>query len=326
MYIQDQVRWTELDGDILDFYRAIGVDCIHLELRASVARADESLGADLRAGRDCTDRFEQARERIEAHGLKLNNVFMSCWPEIPLGQPEADDRIDAWCRMLESLGRAGIPYLGWNFKPMGNFRTTSDTGRGGVTYSTFDYDEFMRNRPPLHQPPVSEGEMVERMERFLGAVIPVAEKAGVRMALHPDDPPVPEPLGGVAQICSTPEQFRRIFGMVDSPNHRMLFCQGCMTEALGQGVYDFIAEMAAAEKIAWVHFRNVRGQLPRFAEVFLDEGDIDMRRAMELYRDNGFNGPYMMDHTPRFPVERSDWLGKAYANGYIRALIQTVYG
>jgi mannonate dehydratase len=164
------------------------------------------------------------------------------------------------------------------------------------------------------------------MERFLQAVIPEAEQAGVTMALHPDDPPIPEPLGGVAQICSTPQQFRRIFAAVPSPNHRMLFCQGCMTEALGEGVYDFMAEMARTEKIAYVHFRNVRGKLPRFAEVFVDEGDIDMRRAMEIYRDNGFNGPYMMDHTPKFPVERSEWLGKAYANGYIRALIKTVYG
>jgi mannonate dehydratase len=326
MYIQDQVNWANFNDEILTFYRAIGVDTIHLELRASVARADESIGADLRAGKDCTDKLAWARERVEAHGMKLNNVFMSCWPEIPLGQPEADERIDAWCKMLESLGQAGIPYLGWNFKPMGNFRTTADIGRGGVQYSTFDYAEFMANRPPLHEPSVNEAEMFERMERFLRVVIPVAEKAGVKMALHPDDPPVPEALGGVAQICSTAEQFRRIFGMVESPSNRMLFCQGCMTEALGQGVYDFIAEMAAADKIGWVHFRNVKGQLPRFTEVFMDEGDIDMRRAMEIYRDNGFNGPFMMDHTPKFPVERSEWLGKAYANGYIRALIKTVYG
>ena len=99
-----------------------------------------------------------------------------------------------------------------------------------------------------------------------------------------------------------------------------------MTELLGQGVYDAIAEMASAQRIAWVHFRNVRGQLPRFAEVFLDEGDIDMCRAMKIYRDNGFHGPYMMDHTPKFPSGNSQWLGKAYAVGYIRALIQAVYG
>ncbi len=289
---------------------------------------DASLGEDLRQGKDCTAQLEAAREKVEAHGLTLNNIFMSCWREIPLGLPEADDRIDAWGRMLESLGRAGIPHLGWNFKPMGNFRTPSATGRGGAKYSTFDYAEFEQNRPEPHTPPVSEAEMWARMTRFLQAVIPVAEKSGVRMALHPDDPPLPEPLGGVAQICSRPEQFRRtFFEIAPSDNNRMLFCQGCMTEALGEGVYDFIAEMAAADKIAWVHFRNVRGQLPaHFEEVFIDEGDIDMRRAMEIYRDNGFNGPYMMDHTPHFPHGQSDWLGKAYAIGYIRALIQTVYG
>jgi mannonate dehydratase len=326
MYIQEAVRWSELNDDTLSFYKALGVDMIHLELRGGVSTVGAGLGDDLRAGHDCTAQLAQARETVEAHGMKLNNVFMSCWPEIPLGQQEADERIDAWRRMLESLGRAGIPHLGWNFKPMGNFRTPSDSGRGGVKYSTFDHSEFARNRPTPQNPPVSEAEMWERMEKFLKAVIPVAEKAGVRMALHPDDPPIPEALGGVAQICSTLEQFRRIFATVPSPNHAMLFCQGCMTELLGQGVYDAIAEMASNNKIAWVHFRNVRGQLPRFAEVFLDEGDIDMRRAMTLYRDNGFNGPYMMDHTPTFPHANSEWLGKAYAIGYIRSLIQTVYG
>ena len=326
MYIQDQIRWDQLDEEILGFYRAIGVDMIHLELRGGVSTVGAGIGEALRHGRDCTAQLEQAREKIEAHGMKLNNVFMSCWREIPLGLADADEKIEAWQRMLESLGRAGIPHLGWNFKPMGNFRTTSDIGRGGAQFSTFDYAEFARNRPKPYTPPVSEAEMWERMEKFVKSVIPVAEKAGVRMALHPDDPPVPEPLGGVAQICSTLEQFRRIFALRPSPHHTMLFCQGCMTELLGQGVYDAIAEMARARKIAWVHFRNVRGQLPRFAEVFIDEGDIDMRRAMEIYRDNGFNGPYMMDHTPHFPSGRSDWLGKAYANGYIRALIQTVYG
>ena len=158
MLIQDQVRWDDLqDPDrgnaVLSFFRAIGVDTIHLELRSGVATAG-SLGEALRNGRDCTDRLSQAREQIEAHGLKLNNVFMSCWPEIPLGKPDADAKIDAWCRMLESLGRVGIPYLGWNFKPMGNFRTTPDRGRGGVKYSTFDYAEFSANRPQPHDPPV----------------------------------------------------------------------------------------------------------------------------------------------------------------------------
>ncbi len=326
MYIQDALQWSQLTDENLDFYRAIGVDTIHVDIREGVSGVDPGIGADLRAGTDCTERFEQARDRISAHGMKLNNLFLSCWPEIPLGQPEAAAATDAWCLLLESLGRAGIPNLGWNFKPQGNFRTPADMGRGGVAYSTFDYAHFMTHRPTQHEPVITEDLMWERMQGFLAAVIPVAERAGVRMALHPDDPPIPEPLGGVAQICSTLEQFRRIFAAAPSEHNAMLFCQGCMTELLGTGVYDAIAEMASARRIVWVHFRNVRGQLPRFTEVFLDEGDIDMRRCMEIYRDNGFDGPYMMDHTPKFPSGNSQWLGKAFAVGYIRALIQTVYG
>ncbi|MEE2657146.1 MAG: mannonate dehydratase [Candidatus Latescibacterota bacterium] len=324
MFLQDQISWADLDTDWLDFLRAIGVDTIHLETRQAVDIRGHEI--NIREGTISSEPFDRARDIIEAKGMRLNNVFYSCPREVPLGLAGADEAIDVWCRLLEALGQAGVPALGWNYKPMGNFRTPAATGRGRVKYSTFDLTEFMANRPEPHAPAVSEAEMFERIERFLKAVLPVAEKSGVTMALHPDDPPVPEALGGVAQVCSTTDQFRRIFDLVPSERHRMLFCQGCMTELLGQGVYDFIAEMAAADKIQWVHFRNVRGQLPRFEEVFLDEGDIDMRRAMEIYRDNGFQGPFMMDHTPSFPSQNSARLGKAYANGYIRSLIQQVYG
>jgi mannonate dehydratase len=339
MYIQDQVRFADLNDEILSFFRAISVDSIHLELRGGkpapalankpggTGQANSQLAQDIREGKDCTEIFEQAREKVESHGMKLNNIFMSCWEEIALNKEDADDKIDAWCKMLESLGKAGIPCLGWNFKPSGNFRTKADIGRGGVRYSTFDYAEFEKNRPTPHDPPYSEEQMWAHMEKFLKAVIPVAEKAGVKMALHPDDPPIPEPLGGIAQICSSLEQFRKtFFEIAPSPNNNMLFCQGCMTELLGpEKVYDAIAEMASKNKIQWVHFRNVKGQIPRFVEVFMDEGEVDMKKAMETYRDNGFNGPFMMDHTPHFAYNHSDLAGKAFAIGYIRALIQDVY-
>lgn len=324
MHIQDSIPWTHLNDETLSFYRSIGVDLIQVDLRSGVSTVEAAV--DLRDGRDSTPLFARMREQVERHEMQLNAVAMSCWEEITLDRPDRDEKMAAWQQMMRCMGQAGIPYLAWNFKPMGNFRTTSDVGRGGVHYSTFDYAEFQANRPPQHEPAISESHMWQRLQRFLQAVIPVAEAAGVTMALHPDDPPVPEALGGVAQVCSTPDHFRRIFAAPPSPNHRMLFCQGCMTEALGLGVYDFIAEMAGAGKIAYVHFRNVRGQLPRFAEVFIDEGEIDMGRAMRTYRDNGFSGPYMMDHTPRFPHTHSEWLGKAYAVGYIRALLQEVYG
>ena len=324
MLLQDQISWKDLGSDWLDFMKSVSVDTIHLETRESVNVEGHEL--NISEGKVSTELFEQAREKVEAKGLKLNNIFFSCPKEIPLGLDGADEQIEIWCRLLESLGQAGIPALGWNYKPMGNFRTESAIGRGGAKYSTFDYDVYMKDRKKIHDPEISEATMWERMEGFLKAVIPVAEKAGVVMALHPDDPPVPEPLGGVWQICSSTNQFRRVFDSVPSESNRMLFCQGCMTELLGQGVYGFIEEMASKNKIQWVHFRNVKGQLPYFEEVFLDEGDIDMKRAMEIYRDNGFNGPFMMDHTPRFAAGDSARYGKAYANGYIRRLIQEVYG
>ena len=324
MYLHDVVNWTDFDDETLSFYRAISVDMIQLDLRTGGRIEAER---HVRAGKDSTELFEQAREKTESHGLMLQTVFMPVTDAITLATADRDEELGAFLRLIESLGKAGIPTLAWNFKPMGNFRTISDIGRGGAVYSTFDYAEFDRNRPPSHDPPVSETVMWDNMVAFMNAVIPVAEKAGVNLALHPDDPPIPEPLGGVAQICSTVEQFRRIFDAVPSDNHRMLFCQGCMTELAGpQGVYGIIAEMASRNKIALVHFRNVRGQLPRFAEVFIDEGEVDMRRAMETYRDNGYSGPFGMDHTPGFPQAQAGWAGRAFANGYIRATIQTVYG
>ena len=148
MHILEQVGIGELSDERLSFFRAIGVDSIHLELRGgkpqagakvrSTGAANSTLAQALRAGQDCTEALEKAREQVESHGLKLNNVFMSAWQEITLDEEDADEKIGHWCQMLESLGRAGIPCLGWNFKPMGNFRTTSDVGRSGVQWPLHD--------------------------------------------------------------------------------------------------------------------------------------------------------------------------------------------
>ena len=178
---------------------------------------------------------------------------------------------------------------GVQFQADGEFPNNIGDRPRGAKYSTFNYHEFSRNRPEPHEPPVTEDEMWEHMDYFLKRVIPVAEECGVRMALHPDDPPIPEPLAGVAQIVSSLDQYRQIFDLAPGKSNGMLFCQGCVTE-MGVDVYEAIREMAMKEKIVFVHFRNVRGALPAFQEVFLDEGDIDMRRAMEIYRDAGFTG------------------------------------
>jgi mannonate dehydratase len=104
----------------------------------------------------------------------------------------------------------------------------------------------------------------------------------------------------------------------------MLFCQGCVSE-MGEDVRQSIRYMAERDKIVFVHFRNIRGTRASFQEVFIDEGQEDMIEAMKVYRDAGYTGPFMMDHTPGVPHKGGEWAGRAYANGYIRALLQMAY-
>jgi mannonate dehydratase len=313
--IQEQLSHRDLNDETLSFFKALGVDYVAV-----------NPAPDMRDGKDRTDYWRSARRLVESHGMQLRNVAATGWDEISLARPGRDAQIAAWCTMLRNLGEAGIPTLGYNFKPAGNFRTASvPPGRGGATYSTFDYDELMKNPPHYADKVATEEQMWANLQYFLERVIPVAEECGVRMALHPNDPPIPEPLGGTAPITATLAQFERAFSLVPSPNNAMLFCQGCVAE-MGEDVPSAIRRIGSQGKIVYVHFRNIRGTPKKFQEVFLDEGDVDMLQAMEAYKEVGFEGPFMMDHTPRFPTpESTRWAGRAFAVGYMRALLKAVY-
>jgi len=315
MTIQEQLPWDQVDDETLAYMKAIGVDYL------TIYPTPE----DLSDGEDRLAYWKACVTQVESHGLVLRNVASKCWDAITLGLDDRDQKIDAWCMLLKNLGDAGIPTLGYNFKPIGNFRTESATGRGGVKYSTFNYDEWSRETKAYPGKTIDEPAMWDNIAYFLERVIPVAESAGVVMALHPDDPPLPEPMGGAARIVSTLEQYHRIFEIADSPSNAMLFCQGCVSE-MGGDVFEAIRDIGGRGKIAYVHFRDIQGTPKDFREVFIDEGQTDMRAAMETYKAVGFEGPFMMDHTPRFPQEKAEWVGRAYAVGYMRAMIQTVYG
>ncbi len=312
MTILEHLPWDQVNHENLSFFKAIGVD--YLSIHPSPPAWD---------GEDRSSYWKDMRKLAEAHGLALRNVGTKTWEEICLGLPDRDEKIEAWCTMLRNLGEAGIPTLGYTFQPGGYFRTEPTVGRGGARYSTFDYETLMQDPPERHR--IEEEKLWENMAYFLERALPVAGEAGVVMALHPDDPPIPEPLGGAARIVSSLEQFKRIFEMAPGDSHAMLFCQGCVAE-MGEDVPGAIREMGALGKIAYVHFRNIRGTPRSFQEVFVDEGDVDMLRAMQTYKEIGFEGPFMMDHTPQFPQEKAGLAGRAFAVGYMRALIQAVYG
>ena len=315
MKLMDYLFWEEVNSDNLNFYKAIGIECLMVHL-------PERMGD----GEDHTEEFKQMEKFVTNHGLELFVYHAHLMPrdKIIYGQPGRDEQIENWCKMLRAIGAAGVPTTTTTFYAINHFRTSTTYGRGGISYSSFDYEELMQDPPHFPHMEITEERLWENLNYFLQRVVPVAEEAGVRIALHPDDPPIPEPLGGAARIMVSIENFQRIFDLVPSDTHGMLFCQGCVAE-MGEDIVKAIHTVGKQNRIIFVHFRNIRGDSYKFQEVFLDEGDMDMVRAMEAYRDIGFNGPIMMDHTPGIPNDTRGMASRSYANGYIKALIQAVY-
>ena len=326
MLIQDKVSW---DGNVenkLRLLKTLGVDCVAMDIPDG-PRAGHAI--DLSSTESAARFFGKTKAAVAAHGLDLRTVLAtSGFEEIKRGLPGRDRKIEWLLNAVQAMGAAGIPILAYNFKLLNSklLRSAPTPGRGGATYISFDYDEYLKRPAAPIDPPVSEEKMWDNIAYFLQAMIPAAERAGVRLALHPDDPPVPHgtpALAGAAHIVSSFEQYRRIFETVPSRSNAMLFCQGCVTEMQGVDVYDAIRRMGSIDKIVMVHFRNVRGEFPRFQETFVDDGDVDMYRAMQAYRDVGFAGPFSLDHSPMFP--EAEIANQAFVIGYLRGLMHAVY-
>ena len=326
MYIQEKVTWDSDVDKSLALLKTLGVDCVSIDL----PDGQPVNGAiDLSTLESATAFFRKAQATVAAHGMELRTVLAtSGFDEIKRGLTGRDQKIALLQNAAQAMGEAGIPILAYNFKLLNSklLRSQPTPGRGAANYISFDYDEYRKKPASPVVPPISEEQMWDNIGYFLKAMVPVAEKSGVRMALHPDDPPVPRgtpPLAGAAHIASDFDQFHRIFSLVPSRSNGMLFCQGCVKEMQGMDVYAAIHHMGSIDKIVMVHFRNVRGSFPRFQETFVDDGEVDMYRAMQAYRDVGFKGPYTLDHSPLFPGAQI--ANQAFVIGYLRALIQAVY-
>ena len=325
MYIQEKLTW---DGDVeknLALLATLGVDCIAIDLPDG--RPTDAI--DLSTPDAATAFFNKAKAAVAAHGMELRTVLAtSGFDEIKRGLPGRDEKVGILLNTLHAMGNTGIPILAYNFKLLNSklLRSEPTPGHGSATYISFDYDAYLKKPARPVDPPLSEEQVRDNIAYFLQAMIPAAEIAGVRMALHPDDPPVPHgipPLAGAAHIASSFEQFHKIFDIMPSRANGMLFCQGCVKEMQGVDVYDAIRHMGSIDKIVMVHFRNVHGAFPKFQETFVDNGDVDMYRAMQAYRDVGFKGPFSLDHSPAFP--EAQIANQAFVIGYMRALIQAVY-
>jgi len=285
------------------------------------------------------DSLSRLRERVESFGLTLDMVPLplssseisrSENPAILLAQDPARDRqIDDLCQMIRNTARAGIPAVKYNLTLIGIPRTAPTKGRGGAQYSTFVYAGAKQDPPLTIAGHVDADAYWERITYFLKRVVPVAEEHQVRLACHPQDPGMPRGRGwrGVETVLGSVDGLKRFVSIAESPYHGLNFCQGTVSEMLekpGEQIFDVIRYFGERRKIFNVHFRNISGGFLNFRETFIDDGDVDMLKAMRVYRDVGYDGMIMPDHVPTVEGDTNHLQGFAFAFGYIKALIAAV--
>jgi mannonate dehydratase len=293
------------------------------------------------------------RERCERYGLRLEaieNMPNSFYEKCMLGLPGRDEEMENVRATIRNMGRAGIPVLGFHFIPGSVWRTSlTAEGRGGAKVSAFDLDiasnparsaeifiarrdrrlleneSFVQRAYFAEDAALDDETLWNNFRYFVEGILPVAEAAGVRLALHPDDPPVPI-LGGIARIFRSIDALRHALEVADSPAFGFDLCLGTISEMGGEAaVMDAIESFGPIDKIVYVHFRDVRGSVPRFQEAFLGEGNYDPLKVMRALKRVGFSGFILDDHVPRI-IGDTEYAhrGRAYAIGYLQALLAAV--
>lgn len=288
-------------------------------------------------------------DKVEAAGLvfeAIENVPTHFYNKAMLGLPGCDEQIENYCRTVRAIGRAGIPILGLHFMPNSVWRTERRApGRGGAGNTRFEMAKVegtgkaaWRSFMPTtlgraDSMPVFEAEdgiitadmMWDNYTYFMDAVLPVAEEAGVKIALHPDDPPVPM-LGGVARIFKAPTDFKRAYERYQtSAAWGLDLCLGCCSEMPGgaDSVREMVSFFAPKSRIFYIHFRDVKGTVPDFTECFIGEGNFDPAEVMTMLKTSGFDGFLLDDHVPHMDDD-TDWnhRARAHAIGYMQGLLR----
>jgi mannonate dehydratase len=273
------------------------------------------------------DTLLRTKNRFADHGLDLEVVEdRPPMTKTVLGQEGRDEEIETVKTLLRNMGKVGIDTYCWVWteNPLGVIRTADSVELRGDSRS-IAYDHEDMERADDYPVDITEEELWDNLQYFLDEVVPVAEEAGVNMALHPDDPPT-SPVRGVPRLATSVENYERILDMHESPRHGVTFCQGNFA-AMGADIPEAVHRLG--DDIHFVHFRDVEGVEDDFVEVWHDEGPTDMKAAIEAYRDVGFDGPIRPDHVPRMvgETDRAEAMsgytdmGRLFAVGYIEGLL-----
>jgi mannonate dehydratase len=277
-------------------------------------------------------------EGLEIFGIE--NFSPADWYDVLLDGPKKQEQIEYLKQIMRNVGAAGIKSFGYNFSFAGVWGHQRRTvARGGAVSACFNAHKLAIDTPipdgEIWNMTYAEGipgkyieginsEMLwERLSWFLAEMLPVAEEAGVELALHPDDPPMPM-LRKTPRLVYQPELYQKAINLYDSPSNKLDFCMGSVQEMSEGNLYDAIDAYASQGKISYAHVRNVKGKVPVYDEVFIDEGDIDMFKALRLLKKHDFQGVLIPDHTPELLCDASWHAGMAYALGYIKAILKSL--
>lgn len=247
---------------------------------------------------------------------------------IKLGLAGRDEEIQNYIAAIQALGKLGIRMVCYNWMAgLGWTRTRTDLPeRGGALTSEFDY-KTAEARGETRWGKVSEEKIWDNLVYFQKAVIPVAEKAGVKLALHPDDPPI-SPLRGIGRILTSAANYRRVMNIVPSPINGITFCHANF-KLMGEDIHALAREWCQQKKIFFVHYRDVRGTKEHFRETFHDNGPTNMVKMLQVLGENGFDGPIRPDHAPTLEGDSNDnpgyaMGGKVFAIGYMKGIMDAL--
>ena len=289
------------------------------------------------------DALRELKARIESYGLKLvmiENVPLTFYDKVILGLPGRDEQLDNYCQTIRNLASLGVEVFGHHFSPTFVWRTdTAAPGRGGAGVTAFELDrmrldsnaleELMRRKGHLLDYDVfetasglSEEDLFRNYAYFLDAVLPVAEACGLKLALHPDDPPIKH-FGGIERMITSLEDYQRAMELANSPMWGVNLCLGCCSEGGGaQAVRRSIEYLGERKKLFCIHFRDVQGNLDGFQECFLGEGNYNPAEMMALLIRLGYDGFIMEDHVSKLSYDSPyGHRARAHELGYIKGLI-----
>jgi mannonate dehydratase len=281
--------------------------------------------------------IQRDQQLFAEHGFTVIGIEDTApMDKVRLGLPGRDEEIDNVITQVRAMGQLGIPTLCYNWMALSSWGRTNVAipARGGALVSGFNLAES-ESRPPQVAPgEVTEEQLWSALKYFLDAVVPVAEESGVRLGLHPDDPPRPWDRN-LPRIMRSAAAYRRLLALHPSPSNGITFCQGnwaLMPEVIsGETDLPTLIRELGRDHIAFVHFRDVRGTVEDFRETFHDEGQTDLPECMRAYAEFDYSGPMRPDHVPTMAGESNErpgyeTLGRLFALGYIRGLEQAAYG